>query len=183
MNRENHSKGVEVYVLFYKPKGVITTTSWFERPNILDFVRLRTKFGFVGRLDKDAEGLLFLTNDGYIIEKLTHPRYKVEKVYEVKLNKPFSKSDFERVKSLRINNSYVYARVHSINKSRTRLKITIKSGEKHIVKRIFKKMGYHVNSLKRVRIGVLSLGKLRPGEYRFLSKKEIVSLKDYVSKL
>jgi 16S rRNA U516 pseudouridylate synthase RsuA-like enzyme len=68
-----------IYILFYKPVNVITTTSLNERPNILDFIRVKEHFDFAGRLDKDAEGLLFLTNDGYVVYVFTHPKFKVDK--------------------------------------------------------------------------------------------------------
>ncbi|MEM2121074.1 MAG: pseudouridine synthase [Candidatus Woesearchaeota archaeon] len=162
-----------IYIIFYKPKNVITTTSMIERPNILDFVNVKQKIDFAGRLDKDAEGLLFLTNDGYVINILTHPRFKVEKEYEIKLNKQFDTKDFKRINELVVDGRRMNVKIHSINKSRTRLKIIISHGEKHILKRIFSRMGYRINKLKRIRIDGFTLKNLRPGEYFFISKREV----------
>ncbi|MGB9748983.1 MAG: pseudouridine synthase [Candidatus Woesearchaeota archaeon] len=162
-----------IYILFYKPVNVVTTTSPYERPNILDFIRVREHLDFAGRLDKDAEGLLFLTNDGYVVNVLTHPRFKVEKEYEVKINRQFDTRDFKRIKDLMVDGRRISADLHSINKSRTRLKIRIYHGEKHIIKKIFSKLGYRINKLKRIRIDGFFIGNLRPGEYRFVSKREV----------
>ena len=172
----------KVYILFYKPRGVFTTTSPFERPNILDYVKIKKKISFAGRLDKDAEGLVLLTNDGELINKITHPRFRVEKIYEVKLNKPFDKFNIinNKKKPLIINNMRVRAFVKSINKARTRLIIRIYEGKKHIVKKIFKKLGYRVILLKRTNIGGfgkgLSIKGLKPGEYKFITKEKAYSV-------
>jgi len=162
-----------IYIIFYKPRNVITTTSPNERPNILDFIRVRERIDFAGRLDKDAEGFVFLTNDGYVINILTHPKFKVEKEYEVKLNKQFDTRDFKRINEIVVDGRNINVHVHSINKSRTRLKVLISHGEKHILKKIFSKLGYRISKLKRIRIDGFSIGNLRPGEYIFVSKKDV----------
>ncbi len=166
------SKEEKFYIKFYKPKGVVTTTSNFERPNLLDYVRTKSKFGYAGRLDKDAEGLLLLTNDGSLINRITHPKFGVVKTYEVKLNKPFK--SFKELNEEIIGRRRIDAKVRIINKSKTRLLIKIHEGKKHIVKWIFRKLGYKVTQLKRISIGGLKLGKLRPGEFKYVKKAEII---------
>ncbi len=167
ITKDNEKK---IYILFYKPKGIITTFSPYEGLNILDFVRLKKNFGYAGRLDKDAEGLILLTNDGELINKITHPRFKTEKVYDVKINKPFK--DFSKFRELIIGKMKIRAGIKPLNKPKTRLRVFISEGRKHIVKIIFSKLGYHVNELKRIRIGGLPLGNLKPGQYKLIPKAQ-----------
>ena len=163
----------KIYILFYKPKGVVTTVSQLERPNLLDFINIKQKFGYAGRLDKDAEGLVLITNDGLLINKVTHPKYGVHKIYEVKLNKPFS--SFKELNEEIIGKRHLDIKLRVLNKSKTRLTVKIHEGKKHIIKWVFRKLGYKVNELKRLRIGTLTIKGLKPGKYKIISKKEAYS--------
>ncbi len=163
----------KIYILFYKPKGIVTTVSPLERPNLLDFINIKQKFGYAGRLDKDAEGLVLITNDGQLINRVTHPRYGVHKIYEVKLNKPFS--SFKELNEEIIGKRHLNVKLRVLNKAKTRLTVKIHEGKKHIVKWIFRKLGYKVNELKRLRIGTLTIKGLKPGKYKVISKKEAYS--------
>ena len=130
----------------------------------------------VGRLDAQTEGLLLLTNDGDVAQSLTHPRYKIEKEYEVTLDRPWDPElaskllrgiflDSDRAK---------IARLHSV--SRVRLRVVLRQGINRQIRRMFEAVGYHVKHLIRVRIGNLRLGDLPRGHWRALTERELVSL-------
>ncbi len=170
MKKTNNNENNKFYILFNKPKGVVTTTSPLERPNLLDYINAKVKFGYAGRLDKDAEGLLLITNDGSLINRITHPKFGVHKIYEVKLNKPFKsfkELDEEIVKLRKID-----IKIKPLNKSKTRWLVKIHEGKKHIIKWVFRKLGYKVTQLKRLRIGNLKLNGLKPGKFKFIKKEE-----------
>lgn len=170
MKKTNKNEEDKFYILFNKPKGVVTTTSPLERPNLLDYINTRAKFGYAGRLDKDAEGLLLITNDGNLINKITHPRFGVHKVYEVKLNKPFK--SFKELDEEIIKLRKIDIKIKPLNKSKTRWLVRIHEGRKHIIKWVFRKLGYKVTQLKRLRIGSLTLNGLKPGKFKFIKKEE-----------
>ncbi|MBW2970026.1 rRNA pseudouridine synthase [Candidatus Woesearchaeota archaeon] len=166
----------KVYVMLNKPKGVVTTVSeGFGMKTVLDLVKVPERVFPVGRLDKNTEGLLLLTNDGDLANKLTHPRYEVQKEYFVVLNKPLSekvmlklqegvvidgrKVDFSR---LDFAGREVFLRIHE--------------GRKHIVRRLFELLGFRVLRLVRTRVGSLDLGDLKPGKWRFLTPSELSRL-------
>ena len=129
----------------------------------------------VGRLDKDAEGLLLLTNDGEIANKLTHPRFEIQKEYSVELDKAFK--DVETLKKgVIIDERPVDIKKVNFITSK-KLTITIHEGRKYIVKEIFKSLGYKVLFLKRIRFGPLELKNVVRGTWRFLSNSEVEALK------
>ncbi|MFV0338115.1 MAG: pseudouridine synthase [Chthoniobacterales bacterium] len=163
------------YLAFYKPRGVLTTRSDTEgRSTIYDL--LPTEFGnlfYVGRLDKDSEGLLILTNDGDLSQKITHPSHLTEKEYEVWLDRAFIPEDGKKlVAGFHIPGGR--ARVASVYKTGSRrVKVTLQQGIKRQIRLMFYKLGYEVERLRRDRIGGIFLNKMKPGEYRKLSAQEI----------
>lgn len=169
------------YLMFYKPKGVITTLKdKFASKRITDFIPFEFKGVFpVGRLDKNSEGLLLLTNDGNLCFKLTHPRFRVEKEYIVNLRGHFKKLDLKKayigIKDegdfLKINKGIIEFSDSGI----TVLRVVISEGKKRHLRRLFLKLGFKVIFLKRVRVGNLFLGNLKPGEIKVLNKKTLVS--------
>ena len=174
----------KVYILLYKPKGYLSTTEReAEHPSFLELVE--EKFGgrklfAAGRLDVDAEGLLFITDDGELAHRLTHPKWKVEKEYIVELDKDFRDEDLEKLKEVKVDDKPV-ALVEAEKLGDKKLRVILTEGRHHIVKRMFKALGYNVVSLKRTRIGSLKLPEdFEPGDYRELSEEEIKELKELV---
>jgi 23S rRNA pseudouridine2605 synthase len=130
----------------------------------------------VGRLDADSTGLILLTNDGELANRLTHPRYGVPKTYRVRLAKPISDRDMERLRSgVRLEDGMT-APAEVEREGERELEITIHEGRKRQVKRMTQVVGNEVERLMRVRIGSLELGGLRRGEARRLDEGEVAAL-------
>jgi 23S rRNA pseudouridine2605 synthase len=169
----------QLYVLLHKPRGYLCTASdTHERRTVFDLLpREWPRLFHVGRLDKESEGLLILTNDGDLSLRLTHPRYKVEKEYEVLLDRPF---DFaaDRVKLLKgMTIEGGWAKAEFLQKlSNTALRVVLRQGLKRQIRLMFDALDYKVKALMRTRIGSLRIENLRRGEWRFLSSREIKSL-------
>jgi len=164
-----------LHLLLHKPPGVLSATRDREEAVALDLVPealWRRELGIAGRLDKDAEGLLFLTTDGELAHRLTHPRWKVGKVYEVDLDAPVGEAEVrafaQGVAGFRP------ARLEPLPGARAR--VTIEEGKHHQVKRMFRAVGREVKRLVRTRLGPLELGPLAPGEVRELTPEEIDEL-------
>ncbi len=172
-----------VYILLNKPKDYITTTSDPQgRKTVLDLIRHATgeRIYPVGRLDRNTSGLLLLTNDGELSQKLTHPSNEVRKIYAVTLDKPLEKKDFDQILKgvvLEDGPAGVDALAYADTKDKTKLGIEIHSGRNRIVRRIFEHLGYDVRNLDRVMFAGLTKKNLERGKWRFLSEKEIRNLK------
>ncbi|PIT86085.1 MAG: rRNA pseudouridine synthase, partial [Candidatus Magasanikbacteria bacterium CG10_big_fil_rev_8_21_14_0_10_43_6] len=131
-----------------------------------------------GRLDKDSEGLVLLTNDGVLTEKLTHPRFEHEKEYEVVLQKPLT-AEIQKLleKGMHLDDEYVRGIeiVKTFNKGReTIVTIILKEGKNRQIKRMFGQLGYHVTKLRRIRLGKLKLNTLPIGRWKLISKEDII---------
>lgn len=166
----------KVYIMLNKPRFYVTTVSEEHgMKTVMDLVKVPERVFPVGRLDKDAEGLLLLTNDGEVANKLTHPSFEIEKEYAVELDKPFK--DLERInKGVIIDDRPVDIKKVDFITSK-KITITIHEGRKYIVKEIFKSLGYKVLFLKRIKFGPLELKNVVRGTWRFLSNAEIEALK------
>ncbi len=166
-----------VYYLLNKPLGYVSTTRdpHTEKP-VIGLVPKAPKVWPVGRLDKDTSGLLVLTNDGALTQKLTHPRFGVKKEYEAVVNTPLSQNEIETVRrGVKLEDGFIKPDLFEpLGKNLYR--IVIHSGKKRVVRRVFEKMRAPVAQLKRVRVGSLILGNLAPGKWRKLSAKELESL-------
>lgn len=164
----------KVYYALYKPKCVVTTMGEEHGQKTIAHLPgikvLKERVFPVGRLDKDAEGLLLLTNDGDFANRISHPRYEIAKEYHVQLDRPFEDSE-NLLKGVMIDGWRV--EVGNLRCRETRVVLSIHEGRKHIVKRVFEKLGYDVRDLKRTRIGSVRLGKLKPGELRPLGRDEL----------
>ena len=169
----------KITVLLNKPRGYICTASdERDRKTIFDLLPPNwPRVYHVGRLDKESEGLLFVTNDGDLSLALTHPRYKIEKEYEVLIDKPFSPTDREKLlRGFHIMGGRAKAeRVEIL--APTHLRLTLTQGIKRQIRLMLYELGYEVERLARIRLGALKIGEMRPGEWRLLTAKEIAALK------
>ncbi len=174
-----------VYILLNKPKDYITTTDDPQgRKTVLDIIGKATpeRVYPVGRLDRNTSGVLLLTNDGELAQKLTHPSNEIKKVYHVTLNKPLEKNDFDRIlKGIKLDDgpASVDALAYADNKDKTQLGVEIHSGRNRIVRRIFEHLGYDVKNLDRVIFAGLTKKNIERGKWRFLSEKEVRDLKHF----
>lgn len=170
-----------VYILLNKPKDYITTTNDPQkRKTVLDLVKLKERIYPVGRLDRNTSGVLLLTNDGELSQKLTHPSHEIKKVYHVTLNKPLDKKDFDQVLkgvTLEDGPASVDVLAYADIKDKTQLGVEIHSGRNRIVRRIFEHLGYDVKNLDRVIFAGLTKKNVERGKWRFLTEKEVRDLK------
>jgi 23S rRNA pseudouridine2605 synthase len=170
-----------VYILLNKPKDYITTTDDPEkRKTVLDLIRIKERIYPVGRLDRNTSGVLLLTNDGELSQKLAHPSHEMKKVYHVTLNRPLDKKDFDQVlKGIELEDGLASVDVlaYADVKDKTQLGVEIHSGRNRIVRRIFEHLGYDVKNLDRVMFAGLTKKNVERGKWRFLSEKEVRDLK------
>ncbi len=176
----------EIYILLNKPAGyLVTLEDPFKRPTILDLLPRPKKRVFpVGRLDLNSEGLLLITNNGELANRLMHPRYGIKKVYEVKIKgNPPQKSLQKLEKGIHIDGKRTApAKVIRLGSDQKRAKIRIEliEGRKREVRRMFEAIGYDLFSLKRINYAGIKIGTLKKGEWRYLKPSEIKSLKERV---
>jgi 23S rRNA pseudouridine2605 synthase len=173
------------YVLLNKPKGFITTTEDpQERKTVMDLVANADvdRLYPVGRLDRNTTGLLLLTNDGDLAQKLSHPGYQIKKVYQVTLDKALTKADFQKiVDGLTLEDGKVEVDELAYLEAKNELGIQIHSGRNRIVRRIFESLGYEVEKLDRVTYAGLTKKNLPRSKWRFLTDEEIILLKHFKS--
>ncbi|MDI6735466.1 MAG: pseudouridine synthase [bacterium] len=170
----------KVYLLLNKPKGYVTTLSDPQgRPTIVSLLKgVRERVYPVGRLDYDSQGLLFLTNDGDLANKLIHPKLKIAKTYLVKLKGKLEASDIMRLrKGIRIEGGSktlpADVRVTKNLPKNTLLKMTITEGKKRQIRRMGEAIKHEVLSLKRIQFGPFHLSNLKLGEYVYLNPDEV----------
>ncbi len=174
----------KVYILLNKPKRYLTAVSDpLGRKTIMDFVDVQEKVFPVGRLDRDSRGLILLTNDGELANRIAHPRYGIEKIYVISVREKLKDSDIEKLKNgvhiegRKVKPSKVF--VHNKNC----VEITIHEGRKHIIKRVFFKLGYFVTDLFRTKIANLSAQGLDEKSYRELTEAELTDLRRHLKML
>ena len=178
---ENEKK---VYIVMNKPKGFVTT---LDDPHadksVMDLVKnaCNERIYPVGRLDKNSVGVLLLTNDGDLAKRLTHPTYEKKKIYQVSLDKRLTRADMEQmILGITLEDGDIAADdICYVDdpKMKNAVGIEIHSGRNRIVRRMFEHMGYHVGKLDRVYFAGLTKQKLKRGEWRFLTEKEVAMLK------
>ncbi len=174
-----------LYYLFHKPTGLITSMRDPQgRPSLGEWLEPLGKRGRlfpVGRLDFNSSGLLLLTNDGELAQRLTHPRYGIKRMYQVKLSACPSAQELALLrKGVRLDDGITASarvRVLKALKKNAWVEVEIHEGRYREVRRMFQALGYFVEKLIRVRFGPLQLGSLPPGEIRPLSPEEIKALK------
>ena len=166
------------YILLNKPVGIVSTAHDERgRRTVVDHVGVRDRLYPVGRLDTDSEGLLLLTNDGTWAERVLHPRYGHEREYDVAVDGDLTAEALARLqRGIPLEEGMARAvrvSVRSRSRGRARMSMVLLTGWKRQVRRMFLAVGLKVTRLVRVRMGPLELGRLRPGEFRDLTKKEI----------
>ena len=179
-------KEAKEYYLLNKPRGVITSTSDDKgRKIVTDFINTSARIFPVGRLDYDTTGVLLLTNDGEFANILTHPKNNIEKVYLAKLEGIIKKEQIDQLKKgvlldeVLVKASRVKLKKVNIDSNTCMVEITIHEGKNHQVKRMFEKVGYHVEKLTRKRLDIFTTENLQSGEYRKLTPKEVQIVYSY----
>lgn len=176
----------KVYLMLNKPGGyLVSLKDPFKRPTIKDLLpSFKSRIFPVGRLDYQSQGLLLMTNDGDLAYRLTHPRYKIRKVYLVKITDqpdPPKMAKLEKgilLDGKRTAPAKIIPQRHS--SQGTLLRVEIFEGRKREVRRMFEAIGHRVIELRRIKLDGLSLGKLKKGQWRYLTPKELQRLKDQV---
>jgi 23S rRNA pseudouridine2605 synthase len=173
-----------IYVMIYKPRGVVSTVSAPDpRPAVRDLIPIPGTLYPVGRLDVDSEGLLLLTNDGELANRLTHPRYEHEKEYRVLVARYPDQKQLEAWRrgvvledGFRTRPAEVFV-VEKFGKGAW-LRVVLKEGHKRQIRETGKVLGLPVVRIIRVRMGSLRLGSLKPRQWRYLTPEEVKALKD-----
>ena len=171
-----------VYLVLNKPKGYVTS---LEDPHadktVMDLVKYACteRVYPVGRLDKNSLGLLLITNDGDITRQLTHPSYRKKKIYEVTLDKPLTRADMDTLtEGITLEDGDIFAdEVAYASEDKRTVGVEIHSGRNRIVRRMFEHLGYSVQKLDRVYYAGLTKKNLKRGDWRFLTKDEVMRLK------
>lgn len=173
----------KIYILLNKPKNCITTVSDdLGRHNVLNLISqdIKERIYPVGRLDRNTTGLLLLTNDGEMALKLSHPRFEVEKVYHVQLDKALTRADMNKmVAGLDLEDGFIKVDAAQFfpDRPKQNLIVVIHSGKNRIIRRIFEKLGYDVRKLDRAGYAGLTKSKLEVGQWRHLKPAEITYLR------
>ena len=173
-----------VYILMNKPKGFLTTTKDPEdRNTVMQIIAesVKERVYPVGRLDRNTTGLLLLTNDGELTDKLSHPSYNVKKIYKVDLDKPLTKADFEKIKEgVRLEEGRaVVDDLALVSPDGKTIGIEVHIGWNRVIRRIFESLGYEVVKLDRSVYAGLDKKDLSRGHWRHLTREEVVRLKHY----
>ncbi len=174
-----------VYILLNKPKDTITTAKDERgRKTVMDIVgsTVKERVYPVGRLDRETLGLLLLTNDGDLAQKLSHPSYMIKKIYHVILTKPLTADDLRRIAeglNLEDGIAQVDAVGYAANGGKEEVMVELHIGKNRIVRRIFEHLGYEIAKLDRVYYGGLTKKDLPRGFYRPLTEREVIMLKHF----
>jgi len=189
-NRAQTTPPKHLYIILNKPTGYICSASSAQGDSVFELITPPRQIGKVklahiprvypvGRLDKDSEGLVLLTNDGDLANRLTHPKFEHEKEYDVTIDQPLSKDaeriltkgmfigDGEHVRGITIKKKQNIGKRHIIT-------IVLREGKNRQVKKMFGRLGYHVLHLKRTRLGNLTLQTLPPGRWRVVNRNKIL---------
>lgn len=173
----------KIYLIYHKPKSkLVTKKDTLDRPTIWsDLKNMKGKINAVGRLDYDSEGLMILTNDGELQNRLTHPSYHVKKSYNVKVKGYPTGEEIDQirdgVKYRGVRYKGATVKMKSETKKHRWLDVTISEGKNRQVRHMFAAIGHPVLKLKRIAIGPVHLGKLEPGKWRPMRPKDLILLK------
>ena len=178
----NQPKNKNVYLAFNKPKGIVCTTNTdVEKENIIDFINYPKRIFPIGRLDKPSEGLIFLTNDGDIVNKILRARNNHEKEYIVKVNKPITKDFIYKLSNGVPVMDTVSRKCFVKQTHKNQFKIILTQGLNRQIRRMCEYLNYRVTYLKRVRIMNVKLD-IKVGKWRYLKPEELKTLNQLLSK-
>ena len=175
------TKKAPVYIMLNKPKGITCTTDTRDKSNIVDFVKYKSRIFPVGRLDKRSEGLIFLTNDGDIVNKILRAGNNHEKEYIVTVDKPLTPDFIDKMRNgVRVLG--VWTKKCFVKQEGTsRFRIILTQGLNRQIRRMCEAFGYHVETLKRIRIMNIKLQGLEPGKWRYFTPAEISAINTLVA--
>lgn len=169
------SKPKNIYYILNKPKGILVTKEDPKnRRTIYNLKSLKNlqSLKYVGRLDALSEGLLILTNDGDLIQKLTHPKHDITKTYQLRTDPAITKAHITDLKEgILIDDRKFYAEI--TNKNNNTFHIAIKEGRNRIIRRVMEKLNYKIFELKRIQVANIKLENIQPGEIKEISKGEL----------
>lgn len=174
----------KIYIMLNKPKDYITTAAdEAGRRTVIDLLgaSLPKRVYSIGRLDRNTTGLLLLTNDGELAQRLSHPRYKIEKTYAVTVKRNITYGEMERIRDgVRLYDGIVNIDAISYipGGRRNQVYVTLHSGKNRVVRRLFEALGHEVNKLDRVVYAGMEKTGLAPSKWRYLATEEIMYLKD-----
>ena len=174
------------YLMLNKPTGYVTTvTDPYKRPTVMDLVDVYERIYPVGRLDVDTAGLLLLTNDGNFSQKMTHPKFEIEKTYVAELSSPLTaRAQTLLEQGVNLEDGPVApAKISVSSRRRRKIKIRVHEGRNRIVRRMLDSVGSPVVKLLRVQVGLLYLGDLPKGSARDLTIREVMSLMELANEV
>ncbi|MDA3803140.1 MAG: pseudouridine synthase [Patescibacteria group bacterium] len=171
-----------IYIKLNKPKGYVCTNREFDgEQNIFELININERIFTIGRLDKQSRGLVILTNDGHLTEKISHPRYQHSKRYIVKIKedvKNFKMIENKLLKGVDIGEGNGIARVKMAKYLQdNKFELILTEGKKRQIRRMFELLGLKIKDLLRVEISGVKLGNLKEGEWIYLTKEELNTLK------
>ena len=178
--RIGKKKMAAVYLLLNKPKGVTCTTDPKDKTNIVDFVNYKTRIFPIGRLDKLSEGLIFLTNDGDIVNKILRAGNGHEKEYIVTVDQPVNSEFIQKMRNGVKILGTVTQKCFVKQEGDNRFRIILTQGLNRQIRRMCEALGFKVTSLKRVRIMNITVNGIAPGKWRYFSPQEIASINEMV---
>ncbi len=167
----------KIYIALNKPRGIVTSCSHKGERIVLDLIDIKERVYPIGRLDKDSMGLLLLTDDGDLHNKLSHPSFDHEKEYVVETVAPMGNEALKRMADGIVLDGKPTRRAKVKRVAENSFNIVLKQGINRQIRRMVKETGNRVKTLKRIRMGSVRLGKLKNGAWRFLSEAEIKALK------
>ena len=171
-----------IYIALNKPEGFVTSCNHPGEKTVVDLVDIGQRIYPVGRLDKDSTGLLLLTNDGRIHHRLSHPSFDHEKEYEVTVADPIPENSLRKM-AAGLPLSGTWTRPAAIRKlSARRFNIILMEGKNRQIRRMVRKVGNRVVSLKRIRVDTIRLGRLQKGRWRYLRRDEVDHLQGLFKK-
>ncbi len=174
-------KNAAVYIAFNKPVGIASTTDTSDKSNIIDYINYSKRIFPVGRLDKDSDGLIFLTNDGDIVNKILRASNHHEKEYVVTVDKPVNEAFIRKMSDGIPILDEVTKKCYVRAEGTRRFRITLTQGLNRQIRRMCEHLGYEVHTLTRVRIMNVSLGNLATGQWRYFTVPEIEKMYEIIA--
>ncbi len=175
------NKTSPVYLMLNKPKGITCTTDLKDKSNIIDYIAFKSRIFPIGRLDKLSEGLIFLTNDGDIVNKILRAGNNHEKEYVVSVDKPVSKDFIKKMSEGVPILGTITKKCFVKQESEKQFRIILTQGLNRQIRRMCAELGYRVVSLLRVRIMNITISGLAKGKWRFFSEKEITEINSLIA--